>query len=57
MYRYREQNSGFQRRGYCKVGEIVERDKEIHTSSYEINKPWEYYVKHRNIYSNILIFL
>lgn len=40
MYRYREQNSGFQRRGYCKVGETVEGDKEIRTSSYKINKPW-----------------
>lgn len=33
-----------------KVGEIVEKDKEIHTSSYEINKPWEYYVKHQEIH-------
>ena len=55
MYRYREQNSGLQRRDYCKVGEIVEGNKEIHTSSYKINKPWECYIKHRNIYNNIII--
>ena len=55
MYRYIEQNSGFQRRGYCKVDEIVEWNKEIHTSSYKINKPWECYVKYRNVDNNIII--